>query len=69
MSEPHLVTEPDDDPTEYRERQRRDAAVYWVKCGRCNEFWCNKHKMHAFECPCPPIEEWDIDPYSAEMEE
>ncbi len=36
----------------------------WVPCPCCPEFWCTRHGCHAFECPCPPIEEWDIDPYS-----
>lgn len=38
----------------------------WEPCDGCDEFWCNIHEMHAFECPCPPIEEWDSDPYSVD---
>jgi len=38
----------------------------WVPCYCCQEYVCTIHKMHAFECPRPPIEEWgDVDPYSA----
>jgi len=37
----------------------------WVPCHWCSEFWCVVHKMHAFECECPPIEDWPegADPY------
>ena len=41
--------------------QRRDAV--WVRCTNCDEFWCLVHHAHAFECPCPPIEDWDGSPY------
>lgn len=34
----------------------------WTPC-ECGEFWCRLHECHAFECACPPIEEWEIDPY------
>jgi hypothetical protein len=36
----------------------------WIKCPReCGEFVCTIHEMHVFECPCPPIEEWKVNPY------
>jgi hypothetical protein len=38
----------------------------WIECENCDEYWCNIHEMHAFECDCPPLEvwaEWDINPY------
>jgi hypothetical protein len=37
----------------------------WTPCPCCENYWCNLHAMHAFECPCPPVGEWDVDPYSA----
>lgn len=38
----------------------------WVPCpGGCGEFWCRIHRQHAFECPCPAIEEWECDPYAS----
>ena len=40
--------------------------VAWIRCPDCEECWCTIHKMHAFECPCPPIEEWKTDPYGGE---
>ncbi len=36
----------------------------WVPCNCCDEFWCSIHSLHAFECDCPEIDEWDVDPYS-----
>ena len=39
----------------------------WVPCkGGCGEYWCKLHDMHAFECACPPIEEWTVNPYGEE---
>jgi hypothetical protein len=40
----------------------------WTPCPHCDEFWCNIHDRHAFECDCPPIEEWETDPYTAKEE-
>lgn len=36
----------------------------WVPCNGCEEFWCSVHNQHAWECDCPPIDEWDVDPYT-----
>jgi hypothetical protein len=35
----------------------------WIRC-TCGNYWCTIHNCHAHDCPCPPIEEWDIDPYT-----
>jgi len=35
----------------------------WVRCEMCEDFNCTIHGMHAYDCPCPPIEEWSEDPY------
>ena len=35
----------------------------WVPC-ICENYWCLIHGMHAHDCPCPPIEEWETDPYN-----
>jgi len=41
------------------------AALCWAPCDCCDEFVCNIHGVHAFECECPPIDEWgQIDPYT-----
>ena len=46
-----------------REREQGIVAC-WIPCPNCDEFWCTIHDQHAYECPCPPIEEWgDADPY------
>lgn len=39
-----------------------ETEASWVPC-QCEEFFCNLHMMHASDCDCPPIEEWDVDPY------
>lgn len=38
----------------------------WIRCTGCENFWCTIHEMHAHDCPCPPIEEWDTDRYSGD---
>jgi hypothetical protein len=46
---------------------RMKMSVYvapWEPCPDCPEYWCNIHGMHAFECECPPVEEWDTNPYA-----
>ena len=35
----------------------------WVKCKDCDEWWCNLHGKHVFECACPAIEYWNVNPY------
>ena len=36
----------------------------WVPCPGCENYWCGIHKMHAHDCDCPAVEEWDTSPYS-----
>jgi hypothetical protein len=39
----------------------------WVECEDCENPWCTIHDMHAHDCDCPAIEDWDengVDPYS-----
>ena len=40
----------------------RQAGPAWVPCA-CGEFVCRIHGGHVCDCPCPPIEEWLVDPY------
>jgi len=43
----------------------RQAQPPWIPCSNCDTFLCTIHSgMHAWECPCPPIEEWTTSPYS-----
>ena len=35
----------------------------WMACD-CGEYWCQEHAQHAYECPCPPIEDWAHSPYA-----
>lgn len=30
----------------------------WEPCPDCDEFICNLHQKHAFECDCPGVETW-----------
>ncbi len=46
------MSEPDDDP-----------IPAWVPCDNCDEWYCTIHGEHVHDCPCPPIDEWEYDPY------
>ena len=41
----------------------------WEKCGCCDEYLCHLHKCHTHdnECICPPIDEWQDDPYTIKI--
>jgi hypothetical protein len=45
-----------------RQAERRSPAP-WVPCPCCENQWCHLHQMHAHECPCPEIAEWEASPY------
>jgi hypothetical protein len=36
----------------------------WVRCKDCDDYYCLKHKMHAADCKCPPIEKHKFCPYT-----
>lgn len=40
------------------------CAAPWSPCPNCENYWCEIHKMHAHDCPCPPVEEWETSPYN-----
>jgi hypothetical protein len=40
------------------------ARPAWVACPCCEDYLCTIHGMHAHECPCPEVSEWEADPYS-----
>ena len=40
----------------------------WIPCPGCDEFYCTIHQMHACDCDCPPVDEWETDPYSEREE-
>lgn len=55
----------------FKRGQRRwqlDEAVEnmppWTQCLCCGEYLCTIHLSHVQECDCPPIEEWETDPYT-----
>ena len=35
----------------------------WIPCPCCDNFLCTIHDTHVHDCDCPPIEEWQEDPY------
>ena len=35
----------------------------WMPCQCCEDYICTIHGMHAYDCECPPMEEWETDPY------
>lgn len=38
----------------------------WILCECCDDYLCTIHAgEHAYDCACPPLEEWRCDPYSA----
>jgi hypothetical protein len=40
-----------------------DDRPVWVPCP-CGNFMCLLHDQHAHDCPCPPVDEMDHDPYA-----
>jgi hypothetical protein len=38
-------------------------SAIWIHCRDCSDYWCVKHKTHAYDCSCPPIEHWSKSPY------
>ena len=47
------------------ERTDRSGGA-WVRCAHCGEWFCIIHELHTYDCDCPPVEEWSIDPYIAD---
>jgi site-specific DNA-cytosine methylase len=45
----------------------------WTRCECCDDFACNIHRMHAYDCECPDIdgwvERWGTDPYLCTVNE
>lgn len=37
----------------------------WIECPDCDDYWCNLHQLHAYDCNCPPLDEWEGDAYSS----
>lgn len=40
-----------------------DIRTCWQPCPDCDEWWCNIHQQHAFECECPEVDYWTTEPY------
>ena len=44
----------------------------WTPCDMCEDYICNIHEMHAYDCLCEPVEWWyenDMDPYTTTVEQ
>lgn len=35
----------------------------WMPCQCCEDYLCTIHGVHVHDCECPPLEEWETDPY------
>lgn len=45
----------------------RDKRPLWEQCECCDDYVCNMHGMHAYDCECPDIDAFmllDIYPYA-----
>jgi hypothetical protein len=39
-------------------------SATWVQCPLCEDWWCQLHNEHVYECDCPPLEDLlPADPY------
>jgi hypothetical protein len=44
------------------------VEIPWIPCPEgCGSHWCAIHKLHVFECECPPIGEWTRNPYKPDV--
>ena len=39
----------------------------WEPCDDCEEYVCNIHHENAADCPCPGIDDWNVDPYTTPL--
>ena len=39
--------------------QDPEPITPWTPCACCDNYICNIHGMHAHDCPCPPVDEWE----------
>jgi hypothetical protein len=46
------------------------VKAHWIKCPfDCDDWMCEEHKLHVYECDCPTYEEYleqGWDPYNGE---
>ena len=40
----------------------------WAPCNCCDDYMCSIHQEHVYDCECPPLEEWTVDPYGLQAE-
>ncbi len=46
-----------------RQAQLARHPPAWMPCQCCEDFLCTIHDCHAHDCECPPIEDWNENPY------
>lgn len=39
-------------------KRKRDELVPWVRCRDCDDFFCQVHHEHVFDCTCPEVDDW-----------
>ena len=45
-----------------------EPTAAWIRCDCCDDWWCTVHNDHTADCDCPPLEEWETDPYGLQVE-
>ena len=50
-----------------REKRVPTRPAVWMVCETCTEHWCTRHQKHVYECPCPPVSRWSINPYEVRL--
>jgi hypothetical protein len=46
------------------------VPAIWTRCPGCEDYVCNIHDRHAYDCQCPDIDTFvamGIDPYEDEV--
>jgi DNA (cytosine-5)-methyltransferase 1 len=45
----------------------RGKSPAWIKCPCCENYLCTIHEMHAHDCTCPAVAEWQTSPYQPRL--
>lgn len=62
-----LISELEPDPADEATLLAHTCRALWEKCPDCDDYLCSEHDMHAYDCPCPVLEDLigsGIDPYA-----
>lgn len=62
------VSELEPDRVDVEAMRAHACQARWEPCpGGCGDYYCTQHDMHAYDCPCPVLEDLigsGIDPYA-----